>query len=417
MPHRIVSFGIGLAVATIAVVGADAGPAQATAGGTVRVLSATAVEYKAATGKTNSVVISVSGLTVTVTDTAKPRAGTGCVAVTGRPTAVSCTLDQPVGMTALLGDRNDRLTTTSALNLTVFGDAGNDTIAGGAGVDRLHGGTGSDKLTAGAGIRNTLYGDAGDDRLDGGPLGDTLLGAAGKDTLHGAGDRDWLDGGNDDDVLWGDAGNDSLGDNVVVENGSDSFHGGAGTDQVSYRMHTKAVTADLDGQRDDGQSGERDTIGTDVENLEGTEAADRLIGNAADNDIIGGNGDNVISGGAGNDTIRTWKGKDKLYGQAGNDRISSSGGADVIDGGPGADTIGSGNGDDTIHGGTGNDRIEGQGDFDTIYGEAGDDDLYGGSADQAWYENGGTLDGGPNATPLGDLCVAGDHGTAANCER
>ena len=33
--------------------GAVAGPAQAAAGGTLRVLSATAVEYKAATGKTN----------------------------------------------------------------------------------------------------------------------------------------------------------------------------------------------------------------------------------------------------------------------------------------------------------------------------------------------------------------------------
>ena len=34
-------------------------------------------------------------------------------------------------------------------------------------------------------------------------------------------------------------------------------------------MRTAAVTADLDGKRDDGQRGEGDTIGTDVENLTG----------------------------------------------------------------------------------------------------------------------------------------------------
>ena len=193
MSRRIVLSRIGLVLVTVGAVGAFAGPAQAAATGTVRVLSAKALEYKAAAGKANTLVISVSGSTVTVDDSVKLVAGAGCAAVAGHRTVVTCTLDNPSKMTVTLGDRNDRLSTTSALNLTVYGGPGDDVLTGGAGVDRLHGGAGNDKI-AGGDIRNTLYGDAaGNDRLEGGPSGDLLLGGTGKDTLLGRGDRDHLE--------------------------------------------------------------------------------------------------------------------------------------------------------------------------------------------------------------------------------
>jgi serralysin len=409
---------IGLVLITVGAVGAVAGPAQAAASGTVRVLSSTVLEYTAASGKANTLLIGVNGTTVTIDDSVKLKAGAGCAAVSGQSTVVTCVLDDPSSMTVNLGDRNDRLSTTSALNLTVFGGTGDDVLTGGAGVDRLHGGAGKDKV-AGGGNRNTLYGDAGNDRLEGGPDGDILLGGVGNDTLLGRGDRDWLDGGAGNDVSWGGAGHDALGDNVVVDTGADVFHGGAGIDQVTYRMHTAAVMADLDGKRDDGQRGEKDTIATDVEDIEGTPAGDRLTGNAADNELSGGSGQNVLSGGAGNDRLLSWDGKDALYGQAGNDELLSAGGADIADGGPGNDTVYAGDGADTLYGGTGNDHLEGDYGVDKVFGGAGDDELYSGwtrwpGTDQ---EPGDALDGGSNTTSVGDLCVIGDGDSQVSCER
>ena len=422
MSRRIVLLRLGLVLITVGAVGAFAGPAQAAATGTVRVLSAKALEYEAAAGKANTLVISVSGSTVTVDDSVKLVAGAGCAAVAGHPTVVTCTLDNPSSMTVTLGDRNDRLSTTSALNLTVYGGPGDDVLTGGAGVDRLHGGAGNDKIFGGDN-RNTLYGDAGDDRLEGGPSGDTLLGGTGKDTLLGRGDRDWLSGGKGNDVSWGGDGDDDLGDNIVVDSGADVFHGGAGMDEVTYWMHTAAVTADLDGKRDDGQRGEGDTIGTDVENLAGGTGGSRFTGNAADNSLSSRGGKSVLIGGAGNDWLSTWDGKDALYGQAGNDELSSLGGVDIMDGGSGDDLLYAGDGADTLHGGTGNDRLEGGDGFDKVFGEAGDDELYGDTRPfpepngDPGGEIGGALDGGSNGTSLGDLCVPGDGGTKVNCER
>ena len=120
----------------------------------------------------------------------------------------------------------------------------------------------------------------------------------------------------------------------------------------------KLLVADLDGATgDDGSTGEKDTIGADVENLVGGWGNDTLTGSPAANRIDGGHGSDVIRGGAGNDTLDSGEG---------------------------------------ITGGV-----------DKVYGEAGDDVLNGGGYDE---DDRYVLDGGPN-TAVGDTCVRGSRGT------
>jgi Ca2+-binding RTX toxin-like protein len=132
-----------------------------------------------------------------------------------------------------------------------------------------------------------------------------------------------LRGGTGDDRLTGGSGDDLL----AGEFGADVLRGGAGSDTVTYSDVTNraGVRADLDGATgddggtDDGPVGARDTIGTDVENLEGTLQDDVLIGNA---------GPNILHGGSG--------GHDQIKGLGGADQVTGRGGG-TVDGGAGTD--------------------------------------------------------------------------------
>ena len=66
---------------------------------------------------------------------------------------------------------------------------------------------------------------------------ENLTGGTGADTLTGDGGANLLDGGTGADVL----------------------NGGGGTDTVTYASRTAAVTADIDGAADDGESRARAT--------------------------------------------------------------------------------------------------------------------------------------------------------------
>jgi Ca2+-binding RTX toxin-like protein len=112
------------------------------------------------------------------------------------------------------------------------------------------------------------------------------------------------------------------------------LRGGAGRDVVEYSNYTKPITVDLDGaSRDDGLSGEHDTVGADVEDLNGGSGNDRLIGNGAANEINGWGGNDVIRGAGGNDALSGWDGNDQVYGEAGNDTLHAASGSNLLDGG------------------------------------------------------------------------------------
>jgi Ca2+-binding RTX toxin-like protein len=266
------------------------------------------------------------------------------------------------------------------------GDEGNDKEYGGAGVDvfletsdpngadadQFSGGSGEDSVvyisrrrpvTADAdgakgddgakGERDsigtdveTLVGGAGADKLYGTNRADILIGSAGNDTLIGGGGNDALIGQQGRDYLHGGAGDDILeGDETSPLAAADVLLGGTGRDRVVYSGYLKAVTVDLDGAaRDDGQAGEGDTVGADVENLDGGAGGDRLTGNNAANLINPGPGDDIVRGGGGNDYIEGSDGRDSYYGEAGDDQLigvdSAPSAADTMDGGANATAAG-----------------------------------------------------------------------------
>jgi Ca2+-binding RTX toxin-like protein len=136
-----------------------------------------------------------------------------------------------------------------------------------------------------------------------------------------------LRGGDGNDRLFGGTGDDTL----VGGFGSDLLQGGPGSDTVSYGevSNRLGVRADLDGavgndgSSEDGPAGARDTIASDVENLEGTHADDVLTGNAGPNVIDGIGGHDQVRGLGGDDTL-TADGGGSIDGGAGIDQCTSN---------------------------------------------------------------------------------------------
>ena len=366
-----------------------------------------------------------------------------------------------------------------------------DSIHGGPGNDQLHGG---DKTAAFAAL-DTLNGGGGDDRLDGGMGPDHLWGGADTDladySLHTTPVVAWLDDkandgsfgendyihadvegirgsnylsqgdtlyGNDSaNVLWGGAGNDHLrglggSDYLGGDAGTDYLQGGQGPDALwggtdasggvdfaDYQDHWKPVSVSLDGEKNDGEVGEGDMVGTDVEGIIGGTGKDLLVGDAHGNTLWGHDGDDTLIGNGGgyspnNPGLFV---SDTLSGNDGNDMIHGgpAGGApDVIDGGIGIDTVSyelrtdpvkvflsqafggedaiknvenarGGTNDDQLFGDDGanwlagnggNDTIDGKGGNDVLHGFAGNDSIEGGQGndvvgggDDADYLSGG----------------------------
>ena len=239
------------------------------------------------------------------------------------------------------------------------GEIGNDDIYGDAGDDKLYADAGDDKLYGGDGI-DTLYLGIGNNYADGGAGTDSLVyiysqtgvninlgtqtvsggeatgdiiagfenayGSNYNDTIYGTSGVNTLAGYAGDDLLQGYAGNDTLNGGA----GADNIDGGTGTDTLSYSGSVAGVKADLSLKQ--GSSG--DAIGdviANIENVNGSDYNDTLIGD----DLV-----NVIKGGIGNDV---------LHGRAGKD---------TIDGGTGDDVIHSGANGDKLYGGAGNDIFE-----------------------------------------------------------
>ncbi len=207
----------------------------------------------------------------------------------------------------------------------VAGGSGPDALAGSAGDDVFDGGPGDDRIVGLAG-RDTLLGgpgDGGSDSIDGGEDADLLQGYGGEDTLSGGGGEDDSRGGTGNDELSGGAGNDELHgeeDNDRLEGGTgdDQFRGGGGTDEAEYPNGT-AVSITLNGREGDGRAGERDNVGTDVEDVLGGSQQDTFIGAPrVPNRLSGGSGEDYVDGRAGpNDALGGGGGNDVLRGRDG----------------------------------------------------------------------------------------------------
>lgn len=202
-------------------------------------------------------------------------------------------------------------------------------------------------------------------------------------------------------VLSGGDGNDTL----VGTSASDIFDGGAGADKITggagaadtidYRSRTAPITVTL-GTGADGEAGEGDAVGTDVE---------FAAGGAGDDTIIGSN--SIVN---------------HLYGFGGNDTVNGLSGSDVLYGGDGDDAIDGSANNDAIHGEAGNDSLIGNAGLDDLRGAEGDDTLLGG--DDADHLDGGdgndVHDGGDKADTFNtaqtgaDTFDGGLNGTGVN---
>ena len=184
----------------------------------------------------------------------------------------------------------------------LYGNARPNKLEGGAGADQLFGEADNDMLIGGPG-NDTLQGGLGIDMLNGGAGGDTLNGgAAGASLIDGrpftaiAGGRADVDGMNPtsysgDTVTY--AGSNrgvtlTLGDVVLA--GPDGTFGGA---NAADDFASTATT---------GQGGyaQGDTV-QNVENIIGSDHADRLGGGDYHNVLTGGKGDDTLTGGGAGD--------------------------------------------------------------------------------------------------------------------
>ena len=232
---------------------------------------------------------------------------------------------------------------------SVIGTNGPDTIVGSPLSNSLQGGGGNDAISGGGG-GDSLSGGTGEDVLDGGPGSDFVNGDEGNDTLTGGDSSDSVQGGGGNDTISGGNG----GDNLTPGAGQDTVAGGSGFDTVSYEERDGNVTVTLDGAANDGEAGENDTVGTDVEGIESGNGNDTLTGSGVDNDLSGGNGNDTLSGGGGDDDLSGDDGDDTLSGGVESDELSGGDGNDTITAEDGNDEVFAGNGNDTITGGNGN---------------------------------------------------------------
>ncbi|MGH2905629.1 MAG: S8 family serine peptidase [Solirubrobacterales bacterium] len=370
----------------------------------------------------NNVQITAAGGYTTVTDSAVIlTANAGC----SQLSANSAICPTPVGASLLVNSAagDDTIDNATSIPMTANAGSGNDTVTGGTGNDIVDGGIGTDVMHGGAGTDTVTYATRTanvtvnpDDLAYDGESGELdQVGSDFENVITGSGN----------DLLYGNAANNSLSsgagsDTMLGFGGSDTFSGGADEDYVTYGYETADVTASLDGVANDGIAGENDSIGSDVEDIQGGGGNDTLTGSNGANQLDGSPGNDTLNGLGGNDYLLGSTGNDTAVPGDGNDYFQGYDGDDTMSASLGADTFDAGNGsydsysyagvagavtvtiDDSANDGTGgeNDNIKsnvemvtgGDGN-DTLTGSSGNETLNGGPGDDA-------LDGGLGADTL-----------------
>ena len=240
--------------------------------------------------------------------------------------------------------------------VTVTHTGGDDIFVGGAGNDTIKGQAGHDWLAGGAG-EDVIHGGAGDDVILGGDGSDKLYGEGGDDYIEVGGGRDYhknVNGTWTPFGAWGGNGNDTLvqnrqtylfgqndDDTFILQEGNQPwsrFHGGNGSDTLSFERFSTGVTLNLAAAPNNTNGAGWLSFNSDqhfysMENLKGSNFADALTGNGAANILTGLGGDDALNGGGGNDTLEGGAGADTLNGGAGSDaaRYKSSRGAVWVD--------------------------------------------------------------------------------------
>jgi Ca2+-binding RTX toxin-like protein len=262
---------------------------------------------------------------------------------------------------------------------------GNDSLKGYGGSDTLNGGDGNDMLNGGTGA-DTIFGGVGNDTLYADNAGDQLYGNAGNDVYYvsvatsavfenAAEGTDWVYasanhtlGANVEHlVLTGTGSITGNGNNLANQihsnganctlfggGGNDTLFGGAGIDTIYgstgndlYYVHnSSAAVLENAGEGTDWVFADVNfTLGSHVENLQLTGAANLSgNGNGLDNLIYSNGANCTLFGGGGNDTLVGGAGTDTMYGSSGNDiyYVHNSAAAALENAGEGTDWVYSG---------------------------------------------------------------------------
>ncbi|WP_425409694.1 cadherin domain-containing protein [Hyphococcus sp.] len=196
-------------------------------------------------------------------------------------------------------------------------------------------------------------------------------------------------------------------DRIIGTNQDDSMNAGAGNDVMRGYDGNDVMYA-----------------GDGNDNIDGNAGADELYGGAGDDVIYADADDTVIDGGGGSDRVivrgdggvsidMAASSVERVDGGAGDDHLDASGMTDRANqiGGAGDDTLTGGSGNDVQRGGDGEDIINGGGGNDNIDGNAGADELYGGAGDDVIYADADdtVIDGGDGSDRV---IVRGDGGVS-----
>jgi Ca2+-binding RTX toxin-like protein len=155
-----------------------------------------------------------------------------------------------------------------------------------------------------------LLGNEGADELTGGDTEDALVDGAGDDLVSAGGRDDALPNNGGGDQLNAGAGEDLFVSNAVCD--GDLLDGGGDRDNANWANFGSGVTIDLAEQRagligsggepDCSSGGELTTLQA-LEDIEGTNLGDNLVGDTASNQLLGRAGSDNYSAGAGDDLM------------------------------------------------------------------------------------------------------------------
>lgn len=191
------------------------------------------------------------------------------------------------------------------------------TIVGTEGDDYLEGTSGHDVIQA-LGGNDYVEAYGGNDLVCGHTGNDDVAGITGHDKLSGGKGDDFLNPGSGNDVLRGGDGADRL---LPKWHFDQTLDGGPGVDLLDLRNMFDPMHVDLASGRARG-GGAKYTVRR-VEDVEGGNADDTILGSGERNVMRGAGGDDVIRGRGGDDGLTGDEGDDSAYGGDGQDECTA----------------------------------------------------------------------------------------------
>lgn len=255
----------------------------------------------------------------------------------------------------------------------IYGDRGTDILFGDDGNDHLWGGLGSDQLFGGLGFDTAVYESSYAGIIVNLGIITQMGGEASGDQFYSI---EGVVGSRFDDILTGNAQANTFRGGA----GADHIDGAGGIDKATYAYSSAAVDVDLTRAVQIGGDAAGDTL-ANIENLTGSDHADRLAGNDQRNDFSGGQGADYIDGRGGRDFVdyRGSTGVDidlgravQIGGHAQGDQLVS---IENVRGSTANDHIVGTSGGNELIGDAGDDYLDGAGGNDLLKGMAGDDTI------------------------------------------